>query len=295
MESRENSRRRARSEISRAPFGFTRAPGGTLAPHAEQASIVAEAFAIGARDGLHAAADYLADALPERRWTTTTTRRLLSNRTYLGEVRYGDQVKADAHEPLVSLGTFTLAQSQPNGQRRPAAAYPLSGLARCRTCGSTMVGARTGKSQRGYRCGRDSGSKRAGVKRCPRPAMVLADSLDAYVKGAAVILSDRDSTHGRGASVGGDSSDALAVAERAMTAAEGELIAFTSDATARQKMGDRAWSAGLDARARARDEAHAAYAAELKRSRPRRFIPSVAILAMPPKTWRGCSATSSEP
>jgi site-specific DNA recombinase len=87
--------------VSRTPFGYQRNEDGTICPDPDRAHIVSEAFRIAASDSLGAAHDYLAQQAPERRWTATKVRRMLSGRSYLGETRNGDPVQPDTHEPPV--------------------------------------------------------------------------------------------------------------------------------------------------------------------------------------------------
>ena len=124
-----------------------------LQPHPDLGPVVTRAFEIAARDGIDAAVAYLAEHGNGRTWTTATVRRFLANRSYLGEARYGDLLNVDAHAPLVSRATFEAAQPEPSARRRPKATFPLSGLARCASCDSPLVGARGGAdNRRMYRC-----------------------------------------------------------------------------------------------------------------------------------------------
>jgi hypothetical protein len=100
LEGGEDPRARARSEHRPTPLGYRRRPDGTLEQDPQEAPVVAEAFERAARTSLAAALDYLGglDLVHEagkpkdrpRTWTTGTVRRLLANRTYLGEIRWGD-------------------------------------------------------------------------------------------------------------------------------------------------------------------------------------------------------------
>lgn len=138
--------------IGPTPVGYVRADG-TLVPHSDQAPVITEAYRLAATDTLDAATTYLRGALPESHHTTFTTRRLLANRTYLGENHYGGRVERDTHPPLTDRATWEAAQYERTDARKPKADFPLSGIARCANCGNSMVGARTaGGSQRGYRC-----------------------------------------------------------------------------------------------------------------------------------------------
>jgi DNA invertase Pin-like site-specific DNA recombinase len=189
------------AKISRAPLGYVRNGDGSLKPNPETAPIVKRAFDLAASDGPRAAKDYLNEVdvvnpakHPKtgeygetRTWTTATVRRLLSNRAYLGEARYGDYAPHEgAHLPLVDLATWTQAQSEPAAQRSPSGDFTLSGIARCATCGNALSGTRMGKSQKGYRCAHNQtrAVKRGGVEPCPAPTTVLCAPLEEYVQAA---------------------------------------------------------------------------------------------------------------
>lgn len=65
------------AKIGPTPFGYRRAPDGTLEPHPKQAPMSPEAF-LRARDSLAAAVDYLQLSAPGRVWTAFTVRRMLA-------------------------------------------------------------------------------------------------------------------------------------------------------------------------------------------------------------------------
>jgi site-specific DNA recombinase len=106
----------------------------------------------------------------------------LRNRTYLGIRKCGSIEAPGAHEPLVTQELWDrvqatlwerpeLGQPWPIGHAHPKRArspYLLTGLLRCRRCGSAMIGARdklrSGNYFRFYICGR---RKREGVAGCP--------------------------------------------------------------------------------------------------------------------------------
>ena len=100
---------------------------GVLESHPETAGVVRETFRLAARDGFDAALAYAAEHGVGRRSTTTTLRRLLRNRVYLGEARYGELVNEDAHEALVTSSVWAAAQPGQEARRRPRRTYPLSG------------------------------------------------------------------------------------------------------------------------------------------------------------------------
>ena len=88
------------AKIGPTPLGYRRLPDGTLEQEPSEAPVVAEAFERAATGSLASALEFL-EGLElvhqagkrkdrPRSWTTGTVRRLLANRTYLGEVRWGD-------------------------------------------------------------------------------------------------------------------------------------------------------------------------------------------------------------
>jgi site-specific DNA recombinase len=238
------------AHIGPTPYGYKRADDGTLEVDPECGPVVTDAFHAAARDGIPAALRLLDVRAPERTWTTTTVRRFLANRIYIGEIRYGpDMVTANAHEALVSRTVFEGAQHEATGQRRPSGDFPLSGVASCGTCGGRMVGARGGAdNRRMYRC----------ATRCDRPAVVSADLLEAHVVDVL-----RDQFEHQGFKGAQDSPD-FSEAETALADAEAELDLFASDTTARRLLGHRyhqALKARVDAVEAARERLRSALVA----------------------------------
>jgi site-specific DNA recombinase len=179
-ESWANARRRAVDRgvtIGPAPFGYWRTAEGTLEPN-EQAPIVKEAFKIAAVEGLQGGRRYLERFAPAQKWRLDKVRRLLTNRAYVGDVVCGELVKAGAHEPLTTPELFAAVQALSElgaTPRRTSGEYPLSGIATCGKCGSTMIGnlqSVHGRRYRRMRCSNDL---------C-RGTSINADKLEAYVK-----------------------------------------------------------------------------------------------------------------
>ena len=261
--------------VGPTPYGYMRAPGkdgnprGPLLPHPDEAEHLIEAFKLTASSGLSVAVEYLSKNAPGHRWTTTTVRRTLSMRVYLGEATYRRGIRDDegnllgyedhlhnptAHEPLVKRAEWEAAQANVKApkRRKPAADYPLSGLAVCGTCGTHMVGAHAGKGVRTYRCARTTTTWRG--ERCPAPVTCQADRLEAYVIGAV-----RDALAGAALEVTGDAAGAdLAALEAAMIEAEAELDEFAKDTKARKLLGERYHSA-MEVRTTDVEEAQRAY------------------------------------
>jgi site-specific DNA recombinase len=253
------------AKIGPTPLGYLRNDDGTLAAHPKDGPIITEAYRRGAQGGLQAARAYLTDKVPARDWTTFTTRRLLGTRTYLGESHYGEVVKRDSHPALTNRATWEAAQSTKTKTRRASAAFPLSGIATCATCGGRMVGNRAGAEQRTYRCAA-SLSRHKG-EACTAGANTLAGPLEEYVRGAL-----REAWSSEGWKIGGESAD-MAGVERALDEAEAELQAFGDDLTARRLFGAR-YHDHLQTRHAAVEAAQAAYRAEAsKQARSTRVLP----------------------
>ena len=133
-------------------LGFDRNGGGELVQNAD-APLVREVFEASAADGLTAAVERAKAAWPNREWNVSKVRRLLQNRAYRGELVAGDLV--GRIDPLVDPILWDFAQHpvRDGDRRKPKAQYPLSGIARCATCGKPIVGHTTGKKKyRSYRC-----------------------------------------------------------------------------------------------------------------------------------------------
>jgi DNA invertase Pin-like site-specific DNA recombinase len=141
-----------------APAGYAKGDDKVLVPN-EYAPAIREAFRMKAEEGANKAgiARYLtAQAVPTRRngtlWTAGTVAKMLGNRAYLGEARYGDLVHANGHEALVDERTFRLAsrkEARRSGNRGDGQLLG-SGLCRCGTCGGGLVYGKTKQGKREY-------------------------------------------------------------------------------------------------------------------------------------------------
>lgn len=233
--------------ISRTAFGYARVDDGDdkgkLVPHPICGPIVTEAFGIAAGEGLSATVAFLAERASHKTWTADTTRRFLARPVYLGRVQYGEIVRADVHDALVTRTIWEAANrnAENGGKRRaPSADFPLSHIAQCGSCGGPMVGGRGGSdARRTYRCAR----------RCDKPLVISADPLEAHVVDVL-----REAFRHPGFEVG-TGSPAVAEATAALEEAEQELDAFASDVTARKLLGDR-YHHHLQQRVGAVEQAH---------------------------------------
>lgn len=175
--------------ISRhAPPGYDRAADGRLKPHPKHGKTLAEAFRMAASGRSYAEiASYLNErrllsAGKETHWKSNRIKRLLANPVYLGAARYGEIVKADAHEPLTDRPTFLRAQREKRSSVSSTSTHLLSGLVRCASCTHAMRPQRArGKTVGSYRCATDTASGR-----CPHPSSVSMNRLERYVLDAYV-------------------------------------------------------------------------------------------------------------
>lgn len=252
------------AKIGPTPFGYRRREDSTLEPHPERAAYLAEAFKL-ARHGVQPVVAYL-DGLgliheEGKRagrplvWTAFTVRRLLANRSYLGEQHYGDDVREGAYEALVTRSVWEAAQHEPEERRQAPADFPLSGVASCSSCGGPMVGGRGGRNVRTYRCAASlAWAKHKGAS-CAAPATMTAHLLEGHLD---AVLRSWASTHGT--LVLGEPGDAE-TAEQLLTEAEdadAEVAAYVRYTPARvpgyadglrerEEVATAAWEAYRDA------------------------------------------------
>ncbi len=137
------------------PFGYRKvfAPGmqaqngkeppKVLVPCEGDAQIVAQAYALFAECRTLAIVRDWLTAHTTRRWTTTTTKNLLTNEAYTGVQQFGQWRNEQSHPPLVSLETYAAVQEVLPliaGRYTPRApegsfAYYLRGRVHCPHCG----------------------------------------------------------------------------------------------------------------------------------------------------------------
>jgi site-specific DNA recombinase len=156
---------------------------GPLEPHPEFGAVMTEAYEMASRGvGYAEIARYLTERqLPSgddhgKRtvWQSNRIKRLLANRVYLGEARYGDIVNPEAHEALTDATTFLLAQRASEVPPTPTSTYLLSGIARCAHCRHSMRPQRPrGTNVGSYRCGHS--------EVCEQPSSVSMNRLDDFV------------------------------------------------------------------------------------------------------------------
>jgi DNA invertase Pin-like site-specific DNA recombinase len=157
-----------------APAGYAHGEGRRLSVDPLLGPLVVEVFRRRA-DGATLAqlAAFLnesgAPALATR-WQPSMLRRVLANRTYLGELRNGGAVNSDSHRALVSEELWSAAQRAPSspGATKPRLPAPLSGILRCAGCRMAMS-ARTvrrsdGREDRVYACNGESAAGACGSR-----------------------------------------------------------------------------------------------------------------------------------
>jgi site-specific DNA recombinase len=120
-------------------------------------------------------------------FTTTSLRRLLSNVTYRGQVRYRDEVHPGEHPALIGAALWDQVQGllRRSGTRSgPRVRHPqvsfLHGILRCVACDSAMVATSSRKGSRCYRYYVCSAAQKHGWKSCPAPC-VSADMMERLV------------------------------------------------------------------------------------------------------------------
>ena len=177
-------------------------------------------------------------------WNGGKVQRLCEKRVYRGEAsRYVEQdvdgrgpiVNPNAHPGLVTEQEWQAAQMDPRIARGGSTDKPpplLSGLIRCAGCRYAMSRG-TSHGSPIYRCRRDHASGR-----CPEPAMILMETIEAYVE--QTVLAEIDGM----AKIVPDSSER----DRAMAELENaraDLDGFKGDRPARRKLGAE-WHDWLD-------------------------------------------------
>ena len=246
------------AHVGPTPFGYERRQSGVLTPHASEAPVLHEAYILAASKGAQAALDYLRSEAPHRPWHISMVRRVLGSRTYRGESRRGELVNLTAHEPIVSELEWQAAQTKPETRRAKSDEFPLSALASCSTCGNHMSGSRSkrnkeGESKRAYRCSRSQAYYVAKGERCPKPASILADTLEQYSLLSIVGAIEQDGLPSLTDANAGPVEDVVKL-QAELDRAEAELQAFAADQTMRTVLGD-SYHAQLVARAETRDNA----------------------------------------
>lgn len=235
------------SPVHSAALGGTTSPG-VLVPRPVYGEAMSELFERAAmkRYGDTALARWMTERAPRASgapWNSGEVRRWLSNRVYLGEVRYGPTlVNPDAHKPLTTPPVWNRCQREPGERRQAPSPFLLSGLIRCAGCRYAMGGQNHGGSKgetRVYRCPRSN-------RGCPEPSVIVAERVESHLIGlveqqlAGLKLAEKERP-----------ADDSPIEEFDLAALEVET--FASDVTARRLLGEEAWQTALRLRAEARD------------------------------------------
>jgi len=122
-----------------------------------------------------------------RAFTRNTLRQLLRNVTYLGHLRYRQEVHPGEQGAIVDAATWqqvqTLlaAQRQEQGARLPGGAL-LQRLLRCGACGCAMTGSQTRRGTRRYRYYVCRQAQKRGWQTCPAPSLAAGPIEDLVVR-----------------------------------------------------------------------------------------------------------------
>jgi site-specific DNA recombinase len=209
------------------PLGYDRDPETRRYEPNELAPVVKELFRLrGDRWGWHRLASLLDERAPMedgQRWGISRIQRMLCNRVYLGEARYGEHVNPEAHEALITQAEFERAQEAKGVMlaRRPnKEPLLLAGLIRCASCRYLLKEGTAGsrRTARTYRC-----NSRAVQGRCPSSQHVMGPNVETYV--VEQFKDHLGEVTGRAQ----PSSQELTAARLELEELDGELAAFTSD------------------------------------------------------------------
>jgi DNA invertase Pin-like site-specific DNA recombinase/ribosomal protein L34E len=163
----------------RASYGYRRRKGSgqRMQPDAKRAARVLEAFELRASG--------VSESEVGRRmgWSHSSTRQLLANRVYLGEIRHGGNVNENAHDAIVPRDLFDRVQAMhtptPAGTGELTRERVVQGIAVCAGCGHTLkvLNRRRTDGSRvfSYYC------KNTATEPCADRAYVHCDVLDDYV------------------------------------------------------------------------------------------------------------------
>jgi site-specific DNA recombinase len=122
-----------------------------------------------------------------RPFTRSSLYRLLTNVTYMGQVRYHNEIHPGEQPVIIESKTWQevqtlLAQNGPGQtrtERTPSEAL-LQGLLFCRPCGCAMTPAQVSRGNRRYRYYTCSGAQRKGWHTCPSKSLP-AGAVERYV------------------------------------------------------------------------------------------------------------------
>jgi DNA invertase Pin-like site-specific DNA recombinase len=180
------------------------------------------------------------------RWQAGSLRRLIANRVYLGEARSGEFILRGAHPALLSEAEWQAAQFIGVKSANVFGGALLSGLLRCAGCGYILkadtMRDRKGAKRRLYRC-RDHATGQ-----CTGRASVLGSVVEPWVVDR--FFAEFPSLQASAI----ESSKEIAAAEGRVVETERELVLYRD--TPITDIGQELWAEGMQARARALENAH---------------------------------------
>ncbi len=168
------------------PLGYVRGPDRRLVPDPETAPIVLGLFERRAKGWSWVklarwATEQLAPLTPPgeepRVLADNGVAGMIRNAAYLGQARYGDVTRDDAHEAIVPRGLWRRCQAKARPSARTGKLterFLLQGLATCASCGRAMYLSGSGRRNRSpyYLCRQ---------ARCSEHAYAQAQALDDFV------------------------------------------------------------------------------------------------------------------
>jgi site-specific DNA recombinase len=117
-----------------------------------------------------------------RAFERSTLHQLLTNPTYIGKVRYKDEVHSGEHEAIISQEVFAKVQAMLSRNRISGGAEVrnkygaiLKGLLRCGPCKCSMIHTTTAKGSRRYRYYTCSNGQKKGRDTCPSGPVPAAE------------------------------------------------------------------------------------------------------------------------
>jgi DNA invertase Pin-like site-specific DNA recombinase len=134
--------------------GYLRGDDGGLTPDPETALVIDKAFRMRAEGAtIKEVRAFLRSHDIERSFHGVTS--LLASRVVLGEIRFGDLVNSNAHEPIVDEETWRAVQRRTIPRGRRAASDRLLarlGVLRCGSCNARMIIGTSKGTYASYRC-----------------------------------------------------------------------------------------------------------------------------------------------
>jgi site-specific DNA recombinase len=236
------------------PLGYVRGADKRLVPDPDAAPVVLGAFERRARGTSWARlAAWLGEQGHPR--TESGAKAIVHNPVYLGQARYGDLTKDDAHVAIVPRALWRRCQEPGRKSARSGRLterYLLQGVAECAWCGRAMYlsgGNRHGKDYEHYVCRRPECGERAYARAADLDAFVL-NTIEERLTGldydGARVGKAADEATWRAATFvprpGADDAD-VAEAEQALADAKADLDGFLADTTLRRVLGSDKYAA----------------------------------------------------